>query len=668
MAVTKQDILAELARRQGSAQQPQAQEQPQPSLGQRALGAAEDTLPYLGGAAGAFAGTAAAPVVGPAAPFLGAGLGYGAVKSGFRGLRQAMGEQPQESLIQGLGSASKDVAAGTGMELAPQALLKGAQMGIKGAGKMAGNVLPGLLQATANVPQEATKYALEHPGEVLSMAEPEAKAAISRGVSYAHDTYNKFLESQKVANQQKLSGISKRIGERMQSAMGTLGGIVDEAKMAMGARAQAGVSPTREQEIDLILGKGKAKAPSIDNVLKEFQYIRTNVSKMDPMAAFNKLLEIDDGLGSAISKSKDDAAGVAFNGLRSQVKDMIGRLPIESKVKAEEIGYRSGLKTGRALLRRFDNPLNRASGEEVTKMVNFLENNAHRLEPREAYRMALSTRKAIDSQLPKEITERAPAFLADQRQRISGIMEKIPGLDNLKSLDASYKAAADMERMLGDVVNSPTKMRNFLDRAFSGEDPNSQKMMEGLMALEKKSGKPLISDLHKLWEEKNVVENAKFPFTEEFSDPGNTEKFLHGLFVNGGKGGGSHTADARYKLEQVKKILGTQQVDDLFKAFAADAFSNGGMRAYVANRVFGVGAGAAAMLPFTGWKGVAPYVGGTAAIASLGSPQIMKGAIKGAAGIGGAVNAAASALKPGVLMQGLTALKALQMRRKMEGK
>lgn len=668
MPITKADIQAELMRRQavagGSAPSPQQSAQPQQSMGDRVMGAAGDVLPFAGGALGGMAGMAATPVGGPAMPFAGAGLGYAAGKGLVRGIQQMRGKEPPEGMLQGLGTASKDVAAGMGMEMAPLAMAKGVSGALKLGGKIADTVLPGLLRVTANVPQEATKYALEHPGEVLNMTAPQAKQAIESTIGLARDGFSRFIAQKQTESAARLGQISQEVGTTVRGMGDTIGKWKDSAENALvGARSKEGVQVPIEEKIANVLGKNKVRQAilSPDAALKTTMGLEASIKGSDPMEAFNKLMDHSDALDRSMASVKDEGTMMAYNIAKQKTQQLMGTVPLDAKQKAEEIGYRQGLQSMKGLEVKFNTPGRTASVPDVTKAVDFLENNAHRLEPKQAYKMALSTRMAIDRNMPSNMTTQDAAFMADRRTALQDVMTKIPGMDHLKSMDAVYHAAADADRSLSDAFQSSTKTKNFLDKVFSGEDPQSPELMQKLMALEKRSGQPVLQKLQGLWEEKKVVEGAKYPFENEFSDPGTTEKFMHGLFTDGRSDPAS-----RYKLSQVKKVLGSQLVDEMFKGFAADAFHQSNVRSYVANRVIGGAATTAAMAPFMGLGRAVPYLAGTAAMGTLASRGVMGGAIKAGAGAGAlAEKAAAKAMTPQV-MKMMTAIELLKNRRKQE--
>lgn len=93
-------------------------------LGQRAYNFAQETVPYVAGGLGAAAAAPLDAATGNPLPSIAAGgLGFGAARSGLRGIGQRLGYEKSQTLGQNMGQTfAQDVPTGAMMEAAPRAI------------------------------------------------------------------------------------------------------------------------------------------------------------------------------------------------------------------------------------------------------------------------------------------------------------------------------------------------------------------------------------------------------------------------------------------------------------------------------------------------------------------------------------------------------------------
>ena len=664
MPVTQADIQAEKERR--------AMLKKGSSFGGKALDAADAILPYAVGTAGALAGMGAAalPAVIPGGqpiaatlPFLGAVAGFSGTKQGLRAIREVGGYPPQETFLgmgvpmgPGLESTMRDFATGVGIEFAPKAALSAVKGTVGLAAKGAKAVSPTILHVLGNVPKEITKYAMEHPAEVLKMNLEGARQTIDSGLRTAMSIFQRHAETKRAAGFNKIAQLNEAGRISTGKLAKTLQGTMEKAGTHLRkARLTEGIIPTQKEQITINLGKTKAiKTP--DSGITNLDAFAKKIDKMNPVEAFRKLVAHDAEIAASekmVSKewqtSKNFPSTIGL--VRSQVQNLMKKIPIDEATKASEMAYMKGIESAKVAQNRFFNQYYYPKPQEIQETVAFLSDNYHRMEPREAYRTALSARMAMDRGFSKEFKEYPVESL---RKGLNQVIERIPGFERLKTLDKVYAAAAEGERVLGEAVKSQTKLENFLDSVFARDSVDAPKKLELLLALEKKTGKDSLPKLQRMWEEKEIVRKAVYPFEKEFADIGTAEKFVRGLLTDGGK-----TIESREALRYVKKVLGTQLVSDIMKGMSAETLLSAEPRPYYLTKGIGSIAGAMGMFGMFGNPKLLPYAAMTGAVAAASSPQTMRHAMRAGYGIGrGAVSAATNLAKPGRLM-GLGALKGI---------
>ena len=311
------------------------------STGQKIYEYAEPVVETLGAVGGGVLGVPLGPV-GTAA---GAGLGYGGVKAGMRGLGQLLGYQKPQTFKESAIESAKDVATGAALEAGTTSALRLGEMGITGAK----NLYKTLRQPTSDI-VKGVRTEAETVGKTAVPRKEEqlSKEAERREVNLRNAQQEKLTK----AENQQLSSLDK-LGKKTNI-------IADDVANFVRTQAQKFIKGEKDiREIEAIT---KIKDPAFDvarNKQKSGQYI-ANDSKSAPI--IDSLIK---DVKEQISKTPFSVQSV----LNKRLDDIVGREVPLSEAEKRAAQVRSSI-TGEPIPTTKIEPVNFDQFEHLRRILN----------------------------------------------------------------------------------------------------------------------------------------------------------------------------------------------------------------------------------------------------------------------------------------------------------